>query len=60
MGRAALVGHTCSAAVQLWTCVQVKQVGPVKHSLAGVSGPGASGMDGGWLSDRFHVPDRHC
>lgn len=60
MGRAVLVGHTLSAAVCFWTRAWVKQVEPVKHSPGGVSGPGTPGIDGGRLSDRFHVPDGHC
>lgn len=43
MGRTLLVGLLLSAAVRFRTCVPVKQVEPVKHSPAGVSGPSASG-----------------
>lgn len=53
-------GHTLSAAMRFWTRARVKQVEPVKHSPAGVSGPGTPDTDGRRLSDWFHVPDGHC
>lgn len=60
MGRAALVGHMLSAALHFWTCARMKRVEPVKHIPAGVSGPSTPGMDGGQLSDQFHVLSGHC